>query len=156
MHEALIEELGVEHVAFIRLRRSRIETMKSQARTTIRFRLMNYPGALLRVSNETWEGMPYEEQLLWAIDELEARWQRLVSLYPRVHALEVNWDKHISPQMFREVASSLRCPSAEFGHQHNHDRKPVDVSRLLMIDAIYKRRMGFTEEQKWAIRLARF
>lgn len=156
MHEALLEELGEEKVAFIRLRRSRILTLQSQAQTSIRFRLKNYPGALLRVFNKTWESMTYEEQLLWAIDELEARWQRLLALHPKVHALEVNWDQHLSPQMLQGVASSLRCPSAQFGHSHHHDRKPLNLSRLWLIDEAYRKRMDFTEEQKWAIRLTRF
>mmetsp|Transcript_15931 Transcript_15931/g.32021 ORF Transcript_15931/g.32021 Transcript_15931/m.32021 type:complete len:172 (-) Transcript_15931:789-1304(-) len=156
MHEALLGEVGLDGVAFLRLRRARLQTLESQIRTNVQFRLKNYPGALLACSNTTWESLSYGQQLLWNIDELEARWQRLLRRFPSAHALEINWDGYVSNSTLLAVADALRCPRANFQHLHRHSRKRMDFGALRALDLDYRAKMNYTDEQRWEIRLARF
>lgn len=159
MHEAMIEVLGVENIAFVRLRRDRYGTTRSQNATKgLVLVLSNNPNAVLSVTQEQWESMTQHQRYLWAIDELEARWQRLLINYPKVHALEINWEEFIPEDGIRVLRDILQCPSNDASivhkHWHNVDRGHDATERES--DVEYKNILKLSEKERRMITMVQF
>jgi hypothetical protein len=57
-------------------------------------------------SHAAWVNFTVFQQSLWMIDEIEARWQRLITMYPNLEYEELYWSKSV-PDSFNEAATSI-------------------------------------------------
>lgn len=159
MHEAMVEVLGIDEVAFFRLRRDRYSTIHSQNGTLLRFVIRNNRNAILQATDEQWNRLTKHQQYLWAIDELEAKWQRLLATYPQMHALELNWKSTISPSSLRALGRLLECrfpPRPPHAHNHNNVITKQDMEDHIRSDREYQDIMQYTEDQKRMIAMVQF
>lgn len=146
----MIKVLGIDNVAFLRLRRDRYGSVLSHVGSRLTFVLENNRNAILRATDDQWRQLTTHQRYLWAIDELEARWQRLLANNPGVHALEINWDSSIRPADIDAVGELLHCDmNASLPHAHNHFRNvSSDYQSHIESDIEYHRVMQYTDEQR--------
>lgn len=119
---------------------------------------LQHPDTALRVDTSVWQSLSKVHKNLWFIDEVEARWQRLLATHPQLPHLTVRWcdsrqlqDSHAAIARFvgafggvGEVAA-VRCP------HHAHGRANLSESVLAAADRIYHQRMNYTAAQLWLI-----
>lgn len=86
-------------VRFVRVIRSRFDTVRSflaeqKAPCSAGMWTLcptQHPDIALPVQNATWERLSQAQRNFWFIDEVEARWQRLLSRHPALPRLTVRW-----------------------------------------------------------------
>ena len=156
----LIEPLRAQlspRVRFIRIIRSRFDTVRSFmgegkvpcSQTEGMFTLcpMKHPDIALPVARITWAKLSDAQSILWFIDEVEARWQRLRRAHPILAHLTVNWctgdqlkvawqtvadyigEGHLSPKS---------CPPRV------HDKYNISDEELSSEDAEYYKHMAYS------------
>ena len=142
---------------YIRIIRSRFDTVRSfmgenkvpcaQREGMFTLCPLKHPDIELPVSRLTWAKMSDAQSILWYIDEVEARWQRLRRAHPVLPHLTVNWCTGEQLQVaWRAVADFIgdghlkpkACPPRV------HDKYNISDDDLSLEDAQYFSHMAYS------------
>ena len=147
--EALVSLLQ-PRISFVRIIRSRYDTVRSfmneskvPCGSDVAWTLcpLYHPDSVLKVSNTTWAKLSASQRNMWFVDEVEARWQRLLLTYPSLPHLTVNWCNRdqllkarvaVADFIGGGVLSPKPCSS------HTHGQKNLSDFVLAADDARYK------------------
>ena len=154
--EALTAQLQPK-MRYIRIIRSRFDTVRSfmgenkvpcaQREGMFTLCPLKHPDIELPVSRLTWAKMSDAQSILWYIDEVEARWQRLRRAHPVLPHLTVNWCTGEQLQVaWRAVADFIgdghlkpkACPPRV------HDKYNISDDDLSLEDAQYFSHMAYS------------
>ena len=154
--EPLVAQLNPQ-VRFIRIIRSRFDTVRSfmgedkvpcsQTEGMYTLCPLKHPEVALPVSRLTWAKLSDMQRVLWLIDEVEARWQRLRRAHPILPHLTVNWCTG------EQLAVAWRAVADFIGEGHLspkacpprvHDKYDVSDEELSVQDAQYQSIMNYS------------
>lgn len=107
-----------------------------------------------------WEQLDSDQRLFWFIDEVEARWQRVLQMTPELDYLSVSWCEHddfkavwdATAEFIGEgslAASNCTSPA----HEAAHTGRQATDAELSEKDAAYYRLMGFDKDPYNAARV---
>jgi len=168
---------NMDNLFFIRIRRSRFESA-----TSFESRMSQETGGMFTLTpNEqpqsivlmpptypTWNSMNGFKKALWYVDEVEARWQKLIQQYPHLKILEVQWSKYhphkygTLHQVMEKIAQSIgleAIPESSITNEQQHGTKNVTDTMLVNFcqqNREYFELMNYTKEQHELIKATQF
>ena len=174
----LIEPLAAllaPRVSYVRIIRSRYDTVRSFAAENkapcghgmwTLCPLGSPDTVLVPPDATTWAHFDLDQRNLWFIDEVEARWQRLLRRRPGTPHLTMSWCTSAQLHAGWEAVAAFisdQSWSVEHGMQkpigvpascshHSHGSESVTDAQLAVKDQAYQRAMGYSEETLQTIR----
>lgn len=146
---------------FIRIRRDRVETiisitsdMKYWEHDYYRYHpCENVPAVILKVNPQVWASFNRYVMALWFLDEVEARWNRMLAYNPQMPTTEVLWGSRWSNSVnesLTEIANVIGTrrlnATSPAKNEHAHKRRKEDVALhmyIIEMDRMYQRAMGY-------------
>lgn len=168
-----IPEVFGDSALVIRLRRSRLETVKSlishvPTLCELEMRICPATDANLTVLSpkgepwtpEGWARLTPEEGYFWWVDEVEAQWQKLLESHPNVPRMECDWEEELEPclQMVADLlgVQVANAGAGAFTHSWAHATNDSWVPAMAVTDQLCHTKMAYTAAQTELIKATQF